>query len=160
MRMRTPPVRRENLTSARRGGTPVRCRSMSRIETDYLVVGGGAAGIAFADALVADSDADVVIVDRRHRAGGHWNDAYPFVRLHQPAAFYGVNSRVLGSDTIDTTGRNAGGYERVTAAEILEYFDHVLASLVGSGRVRFFGMSDYDFDGGATHRFVSRLTGE
>ena len=28
-----------------------------------------------------------------HRPGGHWNDAYPFVRLHQPAAFYGVNSR-------------------------------------------------------------------
>jgi hypothetical protein len=26
--------------------------------------------------------------------------------------------------------------------------------------VQFFGMSDYDFDGGDTHRFVSRLTGE
>jgi hypothetical protein len=102
----------------------------------------------------------VVIVDRRHRPGGHWNDAYPFVRLHQPAAFYGVNSRVLGSDTIDATGRNAGGYERVTAAEILEYFEHVLAALVDSGRVRFFGMCDYDFGGGDTHRFVSRLTGE
>jgi hypothetical protein len=130
------------------------------IETDYLVVGGGAAGLAFTDALVADSDADVVIVDRRHRPGGHWNDAYPFVRLHQPAAFYGVNSRVLGSDTIDAAGRNAGGYERVTAAEILEYFDHVLAALVSTGRVRFFGLCDYDFAGGDTHRFVSRLTGE
>ena len=35
--------------------------------------------MAFADALIADSDADVVIVDRRHRPGGRWNDAYPFV---------------------------------------------------------------------------------
>jgi cation diffusion facilitator CzcD-associated flavoprotein CzcO len=57
---------------------------VSRIETDYLVVGAGAAGLAFADALIADSDADVVLVDRRHRPGGHWNDGYPFVRLHSP----------------------------------------------------------------------------
>ena len=63
------------------------------IETDYLVIGAGAAGMAFTDALVADSDAEVVMVDRRHCPGGHWNDAYPFVRLHQPAAYYGVNSR-------------------------------------------------------------------
>ncbi len=25
--------------------------------------------------------------------GGHWTRAYPFVRLHQPSAYYGVNSR-------------------------------------------------------------------
>lgn len=132
---------------------------MSRIETDYLVVGGGAAGMAFADALVAAADVDVVVVDRRHRPGGHWNDAYPFVRLHQPAAFYGVGSRVLGTATIDETGPNAGMYERVTAAEILEYFDHVLDDLLATDRVRFFGMCDYDL-GGDGHRFVCRLTGE
>lgn len=39
------------------------------IETDYLVVGCGAAGMAFTDALVSDSDADVVMVDRRHAPG-------------------------------------------------------------------------------------------
>ena len=133
---------------------------MTQIETDYLVVGGGAAGMAFTDALVAAADVDVVVVDRRHRPAGHWNDAYPFVRLHQPAAFYGVNSRVLGTATIDPTGPNAGMYERVTAAEILEYFDHVLDALQATGRVHFFGMCDYDFDGADGHRFVSRLTGE
>ena len=69
---------------------------MPAIDTDYLVVGAGAAGMAFADALIAACDADVVLVDRRHRPGGHWNDAYPFVRLHQPSAFYGVNSLSLG----------------------------------------------------------------
>ncbi len=58
---------------------------MREIETDYLVVGAGAAGMAFTDALIAASDADVVIVDRRHGPGGHWNDAYPFVRLHGPS---------------------------------------------------------------------------
>ena len=30
--------------------------------------------------------------------GGHWNDAYSFVNLHQPSAFYGVNSLPLGAN--------------------------------------------------------------
>ena len=79
---------------------------MGAIETDYLV-GAGAAGMAFVDALIASSDVDVVMVDRRGAPGGHWNDAYPFVCLHQPAANYGVNSRALGTESIDTTGPNA-----------------------------------------------------
>ena len=36
-----------------------------RIETDYLVIGAGASGLAFADALVAEADVDVTLVDRR-----------------------------------------------------------------------------------------------
>src|SRR4051812_41664006 len=117
--------------------------------------------MAFADALIADSDADVVMVDRRHRPGGHWNNAYPFVRLHQPSAFYGVNSRVLGHDAIDEVGPNAGFCERSTAAEIFDYFQRVLDEhLSPPGRVRFYGMSDYTGDASDGHQFVSRLTGE
>jgi glycine/D-amino acid oxidase-like deaminating enzyme len=63
---------------------------MRTIETDYLVVGAGATGMAFTDALIAESDARVVMVDRRHQPGGHWNDGYPFLRLHTPSAIYGV----------------------------------------------------------------------
>ena len=37
------------------------------------------------------------MVATRSAPGGHWNDAYDFVRLHQPAITYGVNSRSLGS---------------------------------------------------------------
>ena len=91
---------------------------MNNIETDYLIIGAGVVGMAFADSLIAESDADLVIVDRRHRPGGHWNDAYPFVRLHGPSALYGVNSRRLGPDAIDQGGPNAGYYPRATAAEI------------------------------------------
>ncbi len=135
---------------------------MTTLETDYLVVGAGAAGMAFTDALLTDSDADVVLVDRRHSPGGHWNDAYPFVRLHQPSAYYGVNSRVLGTDSIDEEGPNAGMYERATAPEICAYFQDVLAEdFLPSGRVRFFGMSHSRADDSSgEHRFVSRLTGE
>ena len=134
---------------------------MREIETDYLVVGAGAAGMAFTDSLISGSNSDVVLVDRRHSPGGHWNDAYPFVRLHQPAAFYGVNSRVLGNDLIDLTGPNAGMYERVTGAEVLDYFRRVLdEQLLPSGQVRFFGMSDYLGGQSGCHQFESRLTGE
>jgi cation diffusion facilitator CzcD-associated flavoprotein CzcO len=54
------------------------------LETDYLVVGSGAVAMAFVDTLVSETQASVLMVDRHHGPGGHWNDAYPFVRLHQP----------------------------------------------------------------------------
>ena len=127
------------------------------IETDYLVVGCGAAGMAFADSLIDASGAEIVMVDRRHAPGGHWLEAYPFVRLHQPSAFYGVNSLPLGSETIDRHGPNAGFYERAGAAEICGYYDRVMRErLLPSGRVRYFPMSSYLGE----HRFVSTVSGE
>jgi hypothetical protein len=127
------------------------------LETDYLVVGCGAAGMAFTDALVTDSDADVIMVDRRHAPGGHWHDAYPFVRLHQPSAYYGVNSLPLGGDAIDRHGPNRGFYERAGAPEICAYFDRVMRErLLPSGRVRWFPMCEYV----GRDRFISRVSGE
>ena len=66
------------------------------IDAYYLVVGAGAAGMAFTDALIDHADVRVAIVDRRDGPGGHWLDAYSFVRLHQASAFYGVASTLLG----------------------------------------------------------------
>jgi hypothetical protein len=124
------------------------------LETDYLVVGAGAAGMAFADALLTHSDATVIIVDRRHAPGGHWIDAYPYVRLHQPSTFYGVSSVPLGQDVLDTAGTNAGYYELAGADEIRAYFAHVMHHcFLASGRVRYFPRSEYLGDG----RFVSRF---
>jgi hypothetical protein len=124
-------------------------------ETDYLVVGAGAAGMAFTDALLAHSDATVTIVDSRHAPGGHWRDAYPYVRLHQPSAFYGVDSVPLGQDTLDTTGTNAGFYELAGADELRAYFERVMhRHFLPTGRVRYFPSSDYVGE----YRFVSRLT--
>ena len=72
------------------------------IEADYLIIGAGAVGMAFADTLLSETQATIALVDRRHRpGGGHWNDAYPYVRLHQPSAYYGVNSWPLGSGEKD-----------------------------------------------------------
>jgi hypothetical protein len=127
------------------------------LEADYLVVGCGAAGMAFTDALIAASDADVVMVDRRHTPGGHWNEGYPFLRLHQPSAYYGVNSMPLGGDSIDRQGWNQGLLERASGAEICGYYDRVMQQkLLPSGRVRYFPMCDYTGE----HGFVSRVSGE
>jgi putative NAD(P)-binding protein len=114
------------------------------IEADYLVVGAGAMGLAFTDTLVSETDATVVVVDRNDQPGGHWTSAYPFVRLHQPSAYYGVNSRDLGSNTIDQSGLNAGYYELASGAEVCAYFDAVMRQhLLPSGRVTYLPMSEY-----------------
>lgn len=115
---------------------------MTPIETDYLVMGAGAIGMAFVDTLLTDTDAQIVMVDRHHRPGGHWNEAYPFVRLHQPAAAYGVNSLELGHGQKDTMGLNAGMYSLSSGAELLAYFDQLMQQrFLPSGRVRFLPMS-------------------
>lgn len=110
------------------------------VEWDYLVVGAGAAGMAFVDALVDHApDARVALVDRRGGAGGHWLDAYPFVRLHQASEFYGVASTPLGTGRIQTAGPEAGLHERATGAEITAYYAKVLDDrLLASGKVAFY----------------------
>jgi NAD(P)-binding Rossmann-like domain len=129
----------------------------SRLETDYLVVGAGALGMAFVDSLIEHGDADVVMVERRHRPGGHWLDSYPFVQLHQPSRYYGVDSTPLGQDRIERDGMDDGFAERASGAEICGYFDEVMRHrFLSSGRVRFLPMSDYLGD----RRIRSRVTGQ
>ncbi len=130
---------------------------MANIETDYLVVGSGASGLAFADTLVQETNAHITIVDRHAKPGGHWNDAYPFVALHQPSAFYGVNSLDLGTNRKDTIGVNQGLYELATGSEVSGYYDKVMhQKLLPSGRVSYYPMCNYIGDG----RFESILSGQ
>lgn len=125
--------------------------------TDYLIIGSGAIGMAFADTLLAETDANIIIVDRFHKPGGHWNVAYPFVTLHQPSAFYGVSSRELSSGKKDAVGLNKGLNELASGAEVSAYFDNVMREqFLPSGRVQYFPMCDYQGDG----VFESILTGD
>ena len=126
------------------------------IHADYLVIGAGAMGMAFTDVLMTETNASVILVDNHHQPGGHWNDAYPYVRLHQPSAFYGVNSKPLGSDSIDTGGWNQGLYELATNSEVCAYFDQVMQQqFLPSGRVQYFPMCNYTGEG----RFTSLVSG-
>lgn len=126
------------------------------LDADYLVVGAGASGLAFIDSLIDHDDASVVVVDRRHGAGGHWLDAYPFVRLHQASVFYGVASVELGDGSVQPDGPEAGLHERATAPEICAYYARVMERLVRSGKVRFFAGCEH-LGGG---RFRSRVSGD
>ncbi len=133
---------------------------MRLLETDYLVVGAGAMGMAFTDALIDHSDVHVTLVDRRHAAGGHWQDAYPFVRLHQASLFYGVASTPLGSGAVQLSGPEAGLHERARQSEVQAYYDDILhRRFLGSGRVTFLGGSEHHFDG-SSHLVRSRVSGE
>ena len=130
------------------------------LETDYLIVGSGAVGMAFADVLFHETDVCMVIVDRHHGPGGHWNDAYPFVRLHQPSGYYGVNSRKLGGDSRDTHRLNLGMCERATGAELVSYYEQLMQQFLASGRVKYFPMSNYIGDYQQNHAFESLTSGE
>ena len=108
------------------------------LEADYLVVGAGAMGMAFTDEILSRNSGErVTLVDKHARPGGHWNDAYPFVSLHQPAAYYGVNSEKLGT----------GGAALASGTEVLAYFDRVMAKWLDTGRLQYFPMSEYAGDG-------------
>ncbi len=126
------------------------------LDADYLVIGAGAAGMAFTDALIDHADVSVVMVDRRYAVGGHWLDAYPFVRLHQASMFYGVASTLLGEGRIQQDGPEAGLQERATASEVCAYYGKVLRDrMIGPGKVALYTSCDYVGGGG----FVSRVSG-
>jgi hypothetical protein len=126
------------------------------IETDYLIVGAGASGLAFADSLLAEADVDVVLVDRREHPGGHWRDAYPFVQLHTPSSYYGVTSTHLGNDRIIESGRNKGFYEQAGKDEICDYFERV----VDASPARFLGGHDFLGADGDGYRVRELATGD
>lgn len=127
------------------------------VEADYLVVGAGAMGMAFTDALIDHAPGmRVALVDRRHGVGGHWLEAYPFVRLHQASAFYGVASTLLGGGRVQSLGPEAGLQERATRSEICAYYERMLDRLQESGRVEFFPGCEYVGD----RTFVSHISGE
>ena len=127
------------------------------LEADYLIVGAGAMGMAFADVLVQESNATAIVIDKTGMPGGHWNTAYPFVRLHQPSAFYGVNSMALGQDRIDSDGLNKGLYELATDSEVCHYFQRVMVEkLLPSGRIEFIPNAELTRNGSV----ISTVTGQ
>jgi hypothetical protein len=130
------------------------------LETDYLVIGAGASAMAFVDTLLEETDHRIVMVDRHDRPGGHWNDAYPFVRLHQPSAYYGVGSRELGRGEKYRSGPNEGGYDLASKAEILDYYDQLMQQrFLPSGRVTWLPMSEYRRGPDGNHHVESLLGG-
>src|SRR6476660_5343895 len=144
----------ESLVEAARGCFG--CSVTRGVEADYLVGGAGAMGMAFTDALIDHADVRVALVDRRHGVSGHWLEAYPFVRLHQSSAFYGVASTLLGGGQLQQRGPEEGLQERASQSEICAYYARMLDRMVDSGKVEFFPNCEYVGD----RIVVSRISGE
>ena len=138
--------------------------------TDYLVIGAGAASMAFVDTLLTESSANndnvsLIIVDRHTQPGGHWNDAYGFVRLHQPSLLYGVASQKLEGSWLKLLARRGmlPWQHRASKMEILDYYQVILAKWVASGKVQYFPESSYHFEkdastDGSIHKFTDEKT--
>lgn len=132
---------------------------MADFETDYLIVGAGAVGLAFADTLIDENpECHITYVDKHAKPGGHWNDAYSFVALHQPSGTYGVNSMAFPSEQIDTQGPNKGLFALASGQEVLVYFERLMnMRLLPTGRVEYHRLSEYtgrDENGVATIRSI------
>jgi hypothetical protein len=119
-------------------------------ECDYLVIGGGATGMAFCDSLLhglssantsttTRSAVKVVLVDQHPQPGGQWNDSYSFVQLHQPSDMYGVESERLEPSIDDGEEKH-----RATRQEILEYYQRVVTKLQRDFDFRFVGGVGFD----------------
>lgn len=61
---------------------------------DVCIVGAGYAGLnaAFVASRYLPATARVLVLDKHPRPGGMWNDAYSYVRLHQPYRFFTVGN--------------------------------------------------------------------
>eukprot|EP00413_Alexandrium_margalefii_P005668 CAMPEP_0204517758 /NCGR_PEP_ID=MMETSP0661-20131031/3835_1 /ASSEMBLY_ACC=CAM_ASM_000606 /TAXON_ID=109239 /ORGANISM="Alexandrium margalefi, Strain AMGDE01CS-322" /LENGTH=478 /DNA_ID=CAMNT_0051523171 /DNA_START=78 /DNA_END=1514 /DNA_ORIENTATION=- len=121
----------------------VQCEQM--LECDYLVIGAGARGLAFVDAVLEESKCvkkkvRIAIVDMRSEPGGHWNDAYRFAKLHHESAHYGVSSKQL-----EKPGKVADdkGAHYATQPEIMCYYSDLIDEFAESGNVEFFPMCTF-----------------
>ena len=140
---------------------------------DYLVVGSGAMGLAFVDTLLTElvqkpsssqsassTSCRVVLVDRHRAPGGHWNDDYDFVKLHQPSVVYGVNSQQLEGNWMKCLlGGILPWSHRASKPELLEYYQSVVDGWISKGALRYYPNSNYDFSqapaDGATRIFTT-----
>ncbi len=130
---------------------------MKQLDCDYLIVGSGAVGMAFADVILTETNDRIILVDQCHKPGGHWNMAYPFVTLHQPSQFYGVSSKELSKGKLDPTGWNKGLGDLATGHEICAYYEDLMRyDFLPSGRVQYFPMHSYTGD----NQFKSLLNGQ
>ena len=101
---------------------------MIHLECDYFVIGCGASSMAFIDTILTETSYNIIVIDKRDNPGGHWNDAYEFVKLHQPAVYYGINSEKLEKNKNDFS----------TKKDILEYYKNCMTKFKKTDRLKFY----------------------
>jgi len=138
-------------------------QSVTNLSCDYLVIGAGAASLAFIDTLLTElPSTKVVLVDKNAAPGGHWVHDYDFVTLHQPSLLYGVASKQLEGNWMTNCilKGTLPWKHQATKKEILAYFQKFVDEKVASGQLQYFPECEYDFgavqhNDTTTHAFAS-----
>lgn len=128
------------------------------LHTDYLVIGSGAASMAFCDKLLSElaSSADnknsntvrIILVDRHSAPGGHWNDAYDYIQLHAPSITYVVSSSQLEGNWLKLLlwKWQLPFQHYSTKQEILTYYQTLMDRWIATGRVQYYPECKYNFE--------------
>lgn len=109
---------------------------------DYLIIGAGVTGLAFADTLLCETPARIAIIDRYDRPGGAWNDAYAFKQLERSPHQFGARSFPISSFLSTQPDWRCG--QPILRETVLAYFetlmkDHILAT----GRAKYFPATEH-----------------
>mmetsp|Transcript_20807 Transcript_20807/g.49407 ORF Transcript_20807/g.49407 Transcript_20807/m.49407 type:complete len:538 (+) Transcript_20807:95-1708(+) len=123
--------------------------SAKELVCDYLIVGAGAASMAFIDTLLTElPDTKIILIDRKPSVGGHWVDSYGFVQLHQPSLLYGVASKQLEGNwaKLMMTKFMLPWSHRASKNEILAYFDQFVQEKEDAGQLEFYSNCEYLYD--------------
>ena len=119
------------------------------LECDYLVVGAGAAPLAFIDTLLTElPESKIILIDKKEAPGGHWVDAYGFVRLHQPSLVYGLASKQLEGNWGSLMFKKfmLPWKHRANKQEMLTYFSDFVNEKVASQQMDFYPNSVFNFE--------------
>lgn len=119
------------------------------LECDYLVVGAGSSPLAFIDTLLTERpESKIILIDKKEAPGGHWVDAYGYVHLHQPSIVYGIASKQLEGNWLNTmlTKFTLPWNHRASKEEILNYYDNFVNEKVASQQVEYYPNSVFNFE--------------
>jgi len=125
--------------------------NVNRLACDYLVIGAGAASLAFIDTLITElPSVKIILVDKNPLPGGHWQHAYDYVHLHQPSVVYGLASKQLEGSwkKLIFRKRQLPWKHRASKKEIVKYYgDFVKEKLVNRNLI-YYPNCVYDFEKG------------
>jgi len=124
-------------------------RVTEKLICDYLVVGAGAAPLAFIDTILTElPQSKVILIDKKAVPGGQWVDAYGYVHLHQPSLVYGLSSKQLEGNWLKLmlSEFTLPWKHRASKKEILKYYGGFVNKKVESKQLEWYPNTTYDFE--------------
>merc|ERR1712207_23925 len=125
------------------------------LECDYLIIGSGAASLAFIDTIIKqmNNNLKIILVDKKSTPGGHWVDAYDYCCLHQPSIVYGIESKQLEGNWLKllTSKFTLPWNHRAFKKEILHYYLQFVNEKIKSKQLQYYPNCEYKFSNSNTN---------